>query len=872
MKQIAIVWQQGPVAGDIEVADGRAVAVGSDTGTQFNLAGTGEVRLEVTVDDEKVGYGPHPTMVSVNTKKNPFTFLLRDINASYPIWIPDYKVTVTEATDKRSYAEISASIRQLKAKSALQQIASAPETSYERIANSARKMQVPTWLGLSRDIRFFEFDVNREIWRFEFRARYHWESVKITEPEEQRMEHAFYFGRGTGCVENLKERRLEDGYLPILHARSEDEAITYNLTTFASLERSPLTAVHLRGTHYRVAYGYAAGRMFTPETEAEFNRLLPQELEREEEVVLWGQVKAKNTSQAPRYAWFQAPYQIDNKKNPFPRGAKEFDGKKGFRPLCDGKTITCVAKLNSEPFPQPEVAYLLQPGEEVTMEFCIPHRPVGIERAEALAAQSFAARHAECRKFWRAKLAYSADLKLPERRIEEMMQAGKLHLDLVAYGLEPDGPVAPTIGVYAPIGSESSPIIQYFDSVGWHKLAERAIEFFLVNQHDNGFIQNFGGYMLETGPAMWTAGEHYRYTRDKEWLARVKPKLIKACDFMLDWRNRNKDEALRGRGYGMMEGKVADPEDPFHSFMLNGYGYLGIARIAEALADIDPLESKRLAAEAQAFKADIVAELKANIAKSPVVPLGDGTWCPSAGPWAEARGPVSLMTDGESWWTHASFVARDSLLGPLYLLLQEVVEVNTPEADWLVNFSADLFHQRNVAFSQPYYSEHALANLRRGEVKAFLAAFYNGFTGLADRETYTFWEHHSHASVHKTHEEGWFLMQCRWMLYLERGDTLQILPGIPRAWLEDGKEINIKNAASYFGPISFRIVSELKNGRIRAIIDCDTDRKPVNIEIRLPHPKALPAKNATGGVYDPATETVKVENFTGHADVMLDFS
>ena len=85
---------------------------------------------------------------------------------------------------------------------------------------------------------------------------------------------------------------------------------------------------------------------------------------------------------------------------------------------------------------------------------------------------------------------------------------------MAALGREPDGPVLATIGWYAPIGSESSPIIQFFDSMGWHKLAERSLEFFLDRQREDGFIQNFGGYQLETGPALWTMGEHYRYTRD----------------------------------------------------------------------------------------------------------------------------------------------------------------------------------------------------------------------------------------------------------------------------------------------------------------------------------------------------------------------
>ena len=45
-------------------------------------------------------------------------------------------------------------------------------------------------------------------------------------------------------------------------------------------------------------------------------------------------------------------------------------------------------------------------------------------------------------------------------------------------------------------------------------------------------------------------------------------------------------------------------------------------------------------------------------------------------------------------------------------------------------------------------------------------------------------------------------MQTRWMLYMERGETLQLLPGVPRAYFEDGKHIEIHGAASYFGPVS----------------------------------------------------------------------
>ena len=178
---------------------------------------------------------------------------------------------------------------------------------------------------------------------------------------------------------------------------------------------------------------------------------------------------------------------------------------------------------------------------------------------------------------------------------------------------------------------------------------------------------------------------------------------------------------------------------------------------------------------------------------------------------------------------------------------------------------------RNVAFSQPYYSRHPEAHLRRGEVKAFLKAYYNLFAGLADRETYTFWEHYFRASPHKTHEEGWFLMQTRWMLYLEDGRTLRLLPGVPRAWLEDGKGIDLQNVASYFGPLSLRVESRVADRRITARVTCQADRRPGTVVLRLPHPQGRKAVAAAGGRYDAETETVCVDDFQGVAEVEVRF-
>ncbi|RED56526.1 hypothetical protein [Cohnella phaseoli] len=868
-------WKEGPVDGTIAVDGGtvihEAIVKGSGTISQGSFAIDGRAaRLTISVDLSSRAANKKP-IVTVSTDNHPFSFFLLDVHEQYPIYIPAYGVMVTEQTDERSYEQIERDTHAQGLLNQLQKIEAEPEENFENAAACTRDLPAQTWLGLSRDIRIFGIGfrgVGGEelLWDW-VQPRFHGFETALTELEDQAVRYRFMLGRGIGCVENIS-RRLEEGVLPILHSTIVDDDITYRTVSFASYESNPLNEQTLRGSHYLVADGYGFGHMLNEEQTAKREQLLPNELNPDEETVLYFRATATNTARVPRYAWFKNPVpnaiMMNNDKH------YTFDNLSGFVQYSSDR-VCCVSKLNGEPLTEEETAILILPGETAVFEFFLPHRPISHLRAERLIKQSFSSRLEECRSFWKGKLDRAARIRVPEQRLDEMIRAGLLHLDLVSYGIEPEGTIVPTIGVYTAIGSESAPIIQFMESMGGHDVAARSLQFFLDKQHEDGFIQNFGGYMLETGAALWSFGEHYRYTRDEVWLAQIKENLLKAYDYIVAWRERNRTEQLRGKGYGMLEGKTADPEDPFHSFMLNGYAYIGVSRLAEMLAASDPVKAAQIGEFAEELKTNIREGFHQAMALSPVVPLADGTWVPTAPPWVEHRGPLSLYAESAKWLTHGSVVARDSLLGPLYLVFQEVLQADEQSAQFLLQFHNELMCMRNVALSQPYYSIHPFVHLLRGEVKPFLKAYYNGFAGLADRETYTFWEHYWHASPHKTHEEGWFLLQTRWMLYMESGRTLNLLPGIPRAWLEHGKSIELNEVATYFGPISLHVESQLEKGVIIARISSSSDRKPDSLCLRIPHPEGRKPFGVTGGTYAAGRETVTVERFTGSAEITLHF-
>jgi len=122
--------------------------------------------------------------------------------------------------------------------------------------------------------------------------------------------------------------------------------------------------------------------------------------------------------------------------------------------------------------------------------------------------------------------------------------------------------------------------------------------------------------------------------------------------------------------------------------------------------------------------------------------------------------------------------------------------------------------------------------------------------------------------VDKPFEEAAFLERFRMMLGMGQGHPLWVERATPRAWLEQGKKIAIRNAPTHFGTLAYEIVSDVDHGKIDAAVEIPLGKALKSVVLRFRHPKALPIKSVTvngreWSGFDKDKETIEIKGLAG---------
>jgi hypothetical protein len=808
----------------------------------------------LTVRDGSLDPGPPATIVALTGDIN-CSFFLRDVNPDRPMVARDLGLAVTAMEDTRTFMELL---------DALGKPPGLPdELCMDEGMASCPGMVAPVWLGLGGDARVFLVSHSEDhgCWGCVIPFRYH---KNLFQNDDEKVEWDFCVGRGSQYRHEIT-RRLEEGVLPIVHSKQSEPSIEYDLVMFATVDTCDMAENPPRGTNWQAAYLSCMGCMYPKDKQDELDDLLRSEMvARADQPVYCLQVTARNTGKAPAYAWYRMPMYKPGFLPPMYPAFAEANKSLVLDPhtgLClEGNRVFSLNRLNGGALPNEEISVLVEPGASVVFEAYVPFVPIPKARLKRLREHTFQDLHRDCREYWVSRLAGYPRWKLPESGLDERLRAGVQHLAMNTLGERErkDSPLLATVGVYAPIGTESTPILWFLDSMGQHDTVRRCLDYFFAVQREDGYIQSFNFYDAETGPVLGNVWRHFLITGDRDWALRIQDGVRRGCYYLIERRRKEMAGQTPGSpGFGMISGKTADPDEYFSQFVLNAQaadGLAGAVKLLRILGD----DVTEINAEAEALKETTRRGFDRAWADAPLVPTAEGDWVPMIGPWPGPRGEVSLYAERDRWFTHGSFHMRALMF--LHLVCWNIIEAD----DWrIAALMRGLEHNVLLDFtgpSQPYGRRSDFWYAATGQVEKFTQLFYRQVARLQDRETYTFWEHYYKLSSQKTHEEAWFLQQMSWMICFEEGGGLTLLKMAPLVWFSPGGGIQIEAIHTCFGTVSLEMKVNDDLLTVRIGREDGPILRPERLGLRIP--RSIFGE-ADIGSYNSGTEILDLDPRTG---------
>ena len=412
-----------------------------------------------------------------------------------------------------------------------------------------------------------------------------------------------------------------------------------------------------------------------------------------------------------------------------------------------------------------------------------------------------------------------------------------------------------------------------------------------------------GVHSMGPGAVAYALTEHFRLTGDLAWLTRAAGRIKANAEWILRQRQVLSNTIPGGESLwskGLQPAHVVTPDSHcmhMQFYETEAYYWLAVKRLAGLLTLVDPDEGSRLAAEAEAYRKDLVAAIDRSIALTPVVAVRDGTYrsfvpfapyvrgfASGAWGWRRCQGHV-----GAIYWDTVQ--SADPLISPAGLLSPgdvraqghlDVLEDRLLLENTKVNARTSGYDPDEHWFSHASWQyqcgleRHANIHLEADDVPNFLRSMLNQYAVDIMPGEYTFREHTTGGPTDKVYEESCFLERLRNMLVMEDGHSLWLARATPRAWLEQGKKIAIRGAPTHFGPVAYEIVSDVDSGRITANVDLPSRNPPHAVFLRFRHPKAAPIRGVTvngepSSAFDPEKELVRLEGLNGTVTIRADY-
>jgi hypothetical protein len=787
------------------------------------------------------------TIVTVRAGERSFSFSAEEAANGDRIYVEDLGVLVVRESEKIDLARYLELRREF-----------AGKTIYDRVKEEKEQSLGRAWddMPLKRPLYFvLGCEGNRDCFRLDpngdvgLDLNPHW-FQKLPGKDTPRLlwdgAHIL-FGFGFPNDEKRVGRSLKDGYLPVMTTRWVDGSVLYEQTVFLDrlfgdinepMEGDDPTVLMMRVRFVNTSPDEDAGAV-----------LQLTVLDGEEERIQYqkGGVYAKKKDQ--KYL----RYLLDTRKK----------GKVSR----DGKNLSYGVDLR--PLKSHEIF--------VTIPFITLTEEDEIEKAQAV---DYGAAHDRVVEYWRGRTEPGCRVETPEPWLNDFYRAHARHLLINCRREVGSDRLMAHVGTfcYGAFTNESCMMISDLDRRGYHKEAEKCLESFLHYQGTVALPGNFkttegvlygagghehGGYNQHHGFGMWCLGEHWWYTRDREWLEKAAPGMIAACDWVTRERQATmvqNEDGTRPIEYGFLPaGSLEDVTDYWYWLSTNAYAAMGFRNIARSLTDAGHPEAKRITQECDAYWKDLRAGFHESMVRTPVVRLRDGTYVPHF--------PSRLYERGRTvGWI------RETLEGAIHLIRTGIVPADSREALWIMkDFEDNLYISDEYGyeisnfdlfwFSRGGFSMQAnllcspMPYLERDDTEHYIRTYFNAFAAYFYPENRMINEHalpelgYPRGDHFKSSDEANSTFWLRLMFIHEFEGDLYLGRAIPRYWLRDGEKIGVERAATYYGPMEVRYESRASEGEIEAVFTPPERNRPEKIYVRFRHPekKRLQSVTVNGG-------------------------
>jgi hypothetical protein len=517
-------------------------------------------------------------------------------------------------------------------------------------------------------------------------------------------------------------------------------------------------------------------------------------------------------------------------------------------------------------------------GATVRIHLFVPHITKPETNAARVARLNFKNSLAKFIAYWDTELTQGRMvLHLPESKLNRMYKSLlaqsliilKRHNDLLYgsywyeayFGLEEGWPAVA--------------LAQY----GFTRQAEADAEIMLnpANMDKSNYYHQF-----RNGLDPWYALRVYYLSGDRAWLDRITPRLTESADWTVRVRHETAGRDDWSRGLLPRDVYGGDISTRAYSLWSNACCWRGLEETGRALqsAGENQLAEKYLrdAADFRSTLWKLYSKITDRNTTPPFVPLAIEIGHPGSAAYHKVEKSYPFLAKdplGNYWILLSPDFLETGLFSPTDERARWVTGY-LEEKGGLVAGLARFYGGTDYIYGFGY----ALALLKRQERRKYLATFYSMVAHGMSRNTFSSpevagvfplrvsnlqmeaayrnnlwrWAAYGLRDGHPKHGDdygseplsagpGVMLQLLRRMLVYEPKDSdgkptgqLALANLIPESWLKDGRRLEVADAPTYFGKVSFSVDSHLKQGYIEARIDPPKRAVETQIVLHLPSP------------------------------------